>query len=749
MFRKDLTIKKQPVSCKKNNDMRKSQSASARISNRRFCFYLPFRCGIVPALNGKSPARTAGARTGARIRPNRMIFLKDITGKQPGAGNAAVLVSAALLGTGSFVLYAATACRTIFGGDSCEFTAASCFLGVPHQPGYPLYTMTGRLAAAVSADPVFALNLLSSLFAASGVAVFFLFLKRAYGSMLLSAAGAILLAVSGTYWSLAVVAEVYSLHLLFLTLSFLAALHAGKTSGDLRSLVLASYIAGMGTAHHQSFILALPCLVLLARPKLKQAIPALLAFVFPATLFLFPPLRSACDPLIDYANPETASALFEQLAGGNSRGRLSPFEPATWMNFKTCLFSFLPSEAGPVAAVMAVIGFLSILSLAGVSSLLSLTGVSSLLSLTGVSSLIPSSGKTENKPGRSAACYAAGKSGRAIGGPVHDRSMANRVTVSMLIYLVPVLLFSSSYRIPDPEGFLVPAVIPLISLSVAGIRFLQNPAKAGRAAGLVSVTGAAALLLFPAWNFPRTHFENDRSNYRFIYDYGNNLLKTLEPEAILFVPTEFHYSVLVCLTEIEGFRRDVDLIDMSGRVTRFVPSSLGQGGAHPDSGKVQPATQDSGAPIFDPRGRGRKEVRNRIVASMIRRGTLDRPVYAFDSDFGPVNGYSFHPAGFVTRLSRSPVALQHLREIWLTYSMEGMFDGAVYKKNDNLTNIIPTLEANYTRILSSFLDPASKMIKRGEFDRAENLLDRAASLAPSYPGLQKIRRELELAKNMN
>lgn len=616
--------------------------------------------------------------------------------KQAGTGRPAEFVIAALLGTAALVLYSTTACRTVFGGDSCEFTAAACFLGVPHQPGYPLYTLIGRLIAAISTDRMFAVNLLSSLFAASGVAIFFIFLRRAYGSGLTAAAGAVLLALSGTFWSLAVAAEVYSLHMLLLVLSFSAALHAGRTRHKLSGLVFASYLAGMGVAHHQSFILALPCFLVLAKPKPAYLVPALLFFLLPATLYLYPPIRSLWDPLIDYANPETAPVFLEQLTGGNSRGRLSPFEPATWSNLKVCVLSFLPSEVGPAAAFFALVGVLSIPAL-----------------------------------------------------PIRRFSGFgdSRVTFSMLLYLVPVLLFSSSYRIPDPEGFLVPAMMPLIALAAAGVVFARNLLKNVRASRFVYAAGAAAMLFYPAWHFPRTFFENDRSGYRFVYDYGKNLLKTLEPEAILFVPTEFHYSVLVCLTEIEGFRRDVQLVDMSGRVARHGASILRRNSADPGRPEQPHHPKPApGKPVFDERGRGRKEVRNRMVADLIRDGRLDRPIYSFDSEFSPVNGYAFHPVGFVAKLSRSSADLRELQEIWLSYSMDGMFDGLVFKKNDNLTNIIPTLEKNYTKILSSFLDPASTLIKQGEFDGAETLLRRAARLAPSYAGLHRVRAKLETAR---
>ena len=40
-----------------------------------------------------------------------------------------------------FFLYLATACPTVYFGDSGELIAAADSLGVAHPPGYPIYTL--------------------------------------------------------------------------------------------------------------------------------------------------------------------------------------------------------------------------------------------------------------------------------------------------------------------------------------------------------------------------------------------------------------------------------------------------------------------------------------------------------------------------------------------------------------------------------------------------------------------------------
>jgi hypothetical protein len=74
------------------------------------------------------------------------------------------LVASASATLAAFCLYAATSCRTFYGGDSAELAAAAALFGVPHPPGYPLYTLTtGVLCKLLPMDPAFAANIVTGL----------------------------------------------------------------------------------------------------------------------------------------------------------------------------------------------------------------------------------------------------------------------------------------------------------------------------------------------------------------------------------------------------------------------------------------------------------------------------------------------------------------------------------------------------------------------------------------------------------
>ena len=55
------------------------------------------------------------------------------------------LLLAALLSLGILGVYVLTLCPTVYVEDSAEFATAAAVFGVPHPPGYPLYTLLAGL----------------------------------------------------------------------------------------------------------------------------------------------------------------------------------------------------------------------------------------------------------------------------------------------------------------------------------------------------------------------------------------------------------------------------------------------------------------------------------------------------------------------------------------------------------------------------------------------------------------------------
>jgi Protein of unknown function (DUF2723) len=237
------------------------------------------------------------------------------------------LVAETALLAAATLLYTGTMARSIAVGDAGELALAASVVGIPHPPGYPLYTLLARLAFVVPLEPVALRFNLLSVACAIGALFVHLRLGAALGlSLVPRLAATALLAGSYTFWSQAAIAEVYALHVLLVNAVLLVAvvaLREGRESADYpRLLLLLAYLIGTSAAHHPSAaLLTIVGLVVWvatrgwgARNGAVLAGLAPLAAALPFTIFLMLPLRSRLDPAIDWGNPETLAAAIAHAA---------------------------------------------------------------------------------------------------------------------------------------------------------------------------------------------------------------------------------------------------------------------------------------------------------------------------------------------------------------------------------------------------------------------------------------------------
>ena len=189
------------------------------------------------------------------------------------------------------------------GGDSGDLITAAFTGGIPHPPGYPLYTMlAGGFIALPGGDVAYRVNLLSALSAAATVLILFAIARqwldagRIWRSAI-AAASALLFATSSLFWSQATIAEVYSLNALLVACAFGGLLlwseririgQAADASRRLGQSVVAIAF-GLGLAHHLTILLLLPAAVVLlwrkARP-VDLAKVAAVALVISGLIYL-------------------------------------------------------------------------------------------------------------------------------------------------------------------------------------------------------------------------------------------------------------------------------------------------------------------------------------------------------------------------------------------------------------------------------------------------------------------------------
>jgi hypothetical protein len=169
------------------------------------------------------------------------------------------------VGTTAFWAYTQTLLPGVELGDSGGFQAAVLWPITSARRAYPLYyALAGQFVDAVSAsNPARGLNLFSAIWAAVAVGLLAYLVSTITKSILSGAVSGLLLAFSYTFWTQAVIAEVYSLHLA-LVCACMVALHAVATRPTHVRLAVFFAIYAMAFGNHLSMsLLLLPSVVFL------------------------------------------------------------------------------------------------------------------------------------------------------------------------------------------------------------------------------------------------------------------------------------------------------------------------------------------------------------------------------------------------------------------------------------------------------------------------------------------------------
>src|SRR5687768_12349856 len=141
------------------------------------------------------------------------------------------LVWAVAVGAAAFVVYL----RTLAPGlvavvDTPMFQFIGRVLGVPHNPGYPLYVLlTYPFSYLPIGSLAYRINLFSAIFGALTVSLAFLIARRLGCRRIVSAAAALGMAFGHIFWSQSLIAEVYTLDSAIIAGMLLALLAWGQT----------------------------------------------------------------------------------------------------------------------------------------------------------------------------------------------------------------------------------------------------------------------------------------------------------------------------------------------------------------------------------------------------------------------------------------------------------------------------------------------------------------------------------------
>lgn len=455
-----------------------------------------------------------------------------------------------LTGFVAFIFYLLTMAPTVLQIDAGELAAVQCTLGIAHPTGYPLFTMLGHLFSLIPLPltKIFQLNILAALYCTIAVSVFTYsakFILDNFNSFqfnknlkvrskkkkdvrdkkeiekaktlelsepikqLIAISGGLFLALSKSFWFQSTSVEVYSLHLLLITIIILASLkafvNADKEKNVSKYWMIFAVTLAFGFTNHMTTLLILPGTAYLYfaqngfnKKSIKQIMFMLIIF-FPILFLIYSylPIRAAQNPDLNWGNPVDWERILRHISG---------------KQYQVWLFS------STEAAAKQLNYFISNLSNEFTFTLL--------LILSGI---------------------------------VISFIEAKKLFIFLIITFFSTVLYSINYDINDIDSYFLLAYISMAFFALFGIQKLFHIANQKK---IKSVLPIIIVIIFLLIQFKNNYAEvNQRQNY--VYeDYTKSLLNSLPKNSIVFsYQWDYLISPSYYFQLVEHFRDDVTVID--------------------------------------------------------------------------------------------------------------------------------------------------------------------------------------------
>ena len=417
----------------------------------------------------------------------------------------------------SFVLYLKTLAPSVLPykpsmpklADSIMLQTQACVLGITHPTGYPSWVMLSYLITYLPfGDCAHRVNLSSAIYATLAVLLVYaagLFLSR---RIVAAAVGALAFGVSATFWSQAVMAEVYTLEAMFVALT-LTVLFLWREKRRDAYLVLAAFCIALSMTDHMTSGLLLPgAFLFVAAVDWRKLIEWRLllkgagAFLIGLTPYLYLPIRAPTAPM-RANNPDTLARFWWVVRGGNLDSMFLGFGPSELPHRFVYYWHHLLGNFGWWILSAGMIGFVSTL--------------------------------------------------------LWDRAVA-----LLLGFLFSGwLLFALEDAIPDVFIYFIPTYLVIALWVSRGLGLLLDEAQA-LATGLPRVPRRAVLIMLPAVlllmplpGIPQAYAKSDMS-----HDYrGQKIMKEVARNVAPHATVLQHRTVLWYMVLVEKRRRDLTLVD--------------------------------------------------------------------------------------------------------------------------------------------------------------------------------------------
>ncbi|MEK6647219.1 MAG: DUF2723 domain-containing protein [Candidatus Firestonebacteria bacterium] len=430
----------------------------------------------------------------------------------------------------SFFVYLHTLCPTIYVGDSGELIAAVYSMGIAHPSGYPIFCIFGKyFSFFIPGNFAFKINVITAFFASFSAVfltlILFELLVYTFGAANLSNIPIVVCSVitglcfsfSRTLWSQAVISEVYTLNAFFVSWILYLLIRVLVVKNDVyrtKIIYVIALLFGLALSNHHSIILLFPVLfgvVLhfrIHRQYRKLQILVSL-FLLGLTIYLYLPIRSSANPLIDWGNPENLKNMMDHIFR-KQYGSISKNLRTTSLFWEQCLiyFKFIWHQFTPYLLIPIIIGIIMLYKNNKIFFRLFIGG----FLLTSIVAVF----------------------------------ILNWTITAEIIEVVEVFFIQSHIFLAIFLGFGI-------------FWFAEQFKKHIRSAYVV-------VMLFVLFPLLSNYSMNDRSRNFLAYDYAVNILKSMPKNSILFTKGDNQMFPLAELQMVENVRTDIKIYDDWGYV---------------------------------------------------------------------------------------------------------------------------------------------------------------------------------------
>jgi len=453
-----------------------------------------------------------------------------------------------LTGLFVFLFYLTTLAPTVVKIDSGELSAVQATLGIAHPTGYPLFTIVGYLFSLIPLPfkDIYKLNLLAAIWCAAGTSVFVYTVKYVLDNInsfslfnkepqqkskkkkktkettttlqvfsipdnkkyLASIAAGLILAFSRTFWMQSTSVEVYSLHILLISLIILFLIKGFVEESSSKKLsknwILFAIFLALGFSNHMTTLLILPGVAYLFFNKYRfnkesfAKIGIMLLIFFPLLILLYSylPIRASQNPLLNWGNPIDIERILRHISGKQYQVWLFSSTESAKKQLEY-FFSTLPTEFSINLFI-------------------------------------------------------------ALVGAIYSFIIAKRFGLFILITFIATVLYSINYDIADIDSYFLLAYIAIGFFSVFGIVKLLSFLKIKNSYNISAALISIFILVHVFITYPKVD-----ESITFVYeDYTKEILGSVSKNAIVFsYQWDYFLSASYYFQLVEKYRKDVVVID--------------------------------------------------------------------------------------------------------------------------------------------------------------------------------------------